>query len=649
MRLKVFIVILVCFPLIPSNCVRPPSSKAELIRLIDFVKAENIAQSPLFPVEEEAAERVFPLRSVPLSDLGVGENIGELKRKLKTGGNSRNVIFSPPRSEFQFTMDIAKDSVLDFGIGLLWDENSEKISFPREKTVRFRITAESKGRKKTLFLKVLTLPQDAKIPYSHYTQHQVQFPYPLESARLEFLTEGTEGSFSYWVNPLLYQKKEKTRCVILISVDTLRADHLGCYGYSRETSPNIDSLASSGALFHKTYANSPWTLPSHVSILTSLHGVQHQVYQEDEKMDPSLITLADILRTHGFYCAGFTGGGFISSSYGFAKGFDNYNEEEGGLLRQDSAAQVCNVASEWLERHQDKDFFLFLHTYQPHDPYACPSPYKEMFLDEKAKWRHINLMGHLGGRRAIYRELSEEERQNIISLYDAEIRYTDERLIGSLVEKLKELSLYDRALIVFISDHGEEFFDHQAWGHGQSLYEESLKVPLIIKFPGSKYRGVKIDPIVSLVDVMPTILEEVGIDVSTHALDGKSLMPFLKGKEKRDRTFLADVGENILSLPLPLRIAMNSGQNKLIVNKTSKEEKVEPFLYPPPEIQPLELYDLAEDSTEKKNIVSQKPALATQLVRLIDQIYGQAKRRKTGKAAIDEELKEQLRALGYIN
>ncbi|MBN1223582.1 MAG: sulfatase [Candidatus Aminicenantes bacterium] len=467
---------------------------------------------------------------------------------------------------------------------------------------------------------------------------------------MELITQGGGQSFSFWFNPLLYQTGKCDRNIILISVDTLRADHLGCYGYDRETSPHIDSLASDSALFRNVYASSPWTLPSHVAMLTSLHGVHHQVYQDNEKMDPELVTLADLLRNNHFSCSAFVGGGFVSGVYGFTKGFDAYREGDGGVFSQKSAEILYRIVEEWLDQNAgDKNFFLFLHTYQPHDPYACPEPYRSMFLPVDAKCRHLNLLGYLGGKPNIFKALSEEERQNVISLYDSEIRYTDETLIGPLIRKLKDMGLYDKTMIVFTSDHGEEFYDHSSWGHGHQLYDESLKVPLIIKFSDSKYRAQKADRVVSLVDVMPTILEEAGIDFSDLPFDGRSLIPILQDKEKEDRVFLADIGSNVLNSHIPQKIATNRSREKFILNKKFTDEDLTFFQHTPPKTGPVELFELSEDPQEKRNIAHERSELVNQLIRFIEDLYGKAKKRKSLRPEIDETLKEQLRALGYIH
>lgn len=653
MSLKIKGCFLIFLFFILSSCARSPELQFKIFRFIDHLEEKNILRTPLKVLADqpESLDPFFPLKSFPIEDLGVGDNPYNLKRKIKVGASERNAIFSPPDSEYVYTLNISEYSILEFGIGIVRDENSERLiksGKEEERGVNFLVMLEIKGRKKTIFQKYIPPPLKNKEPTLSSSRHTLKLPYSAKNARLSFVTEGGDHNFSLWINPVLYNKGKNNQNIILISIDTLRADHLGCYGYKRDTSPNIDSLASESALFLNTYATSPWTLPSHVSLLTSLYGVHHQVYHDDEKMDSSLITLADILRQNHFFCSAFTGGGFLSSVYGFSKGFDTYMEGAGRIFHQDSSERVYKAVSRWLDRNKDKKFFLFIHTYQPHDPYSCPDPYKTMFLDEEAKWKHLNLLNHLGGKKAIFRNLPEQERQNAIGLYDGEIRYTDEKLIGPLVEKLKEMSLYDQTMIIFTSDHGEEFYDHGGWGHGHSLYDESLKVPLIIKFPESKFAGEKFENIISHVDIMPTILDEMELYDPKIRFDGRSLMPILKGKEKDDRFFFADIGSHVLDSHIPQKTTMNSGKSKLIFNKRFNKEDLDFFLYPPPTLDSIEIYDLSQDPRETLNVTSKRVKLANQIIQKINDIYSKAKKRKTGKAEIDEELKDQLRALGYI-
>ena len=319
-----------------------------------------------------------------------------------------------------------------------------------------------------------------------------------------------------------------------------------------------------------------------------------------------------------------------------------------GIHQKDAAEWTSGSVLSWIENHKDRDFFLFIHTYQPHNPFACPPPFNTMFLDDDAEWKEIDLLTHIGGKEGVFKNLSERERKNIIGLYDAEIRYTDEKLIKPLIMKLKETGLYDQTTLILTSDHGEEFYDHHGWEHGHSLYDELLKVPLIIKFSDSEYARKRIPNIVRLIDIMPTILEILGIKRSGLDLDGKSLLPILREKETEDRTFVAYKADNILNSHIPQKISMNENKSKLILNKRFIAEQLHFFSSPPQELAPIELYDLSRDYLEKNNVVEEWSQVASRLVQRINDMHNKIKDKKSEKADIDKDLLEQLRALGYL-
>jgi arylsulfatase A-like enzyme len=560
-----------------------------------------------------------------------------------------NILFAPPESRYVFDIVIPAGSVLDFGTGIVRDRNSQEILETRtqeEPACTFTLLLEVEGERKTLFQKTHSFPK--KDQSMVFQTHEIDLSGSPGRARLTFVTEAPHPHFSFWSNPVLYKKGSTGNNIILISLDTLRADHLGCYGYERETSPAIDTLAEDSALFLNTYSSSPWTLPSHVSLLTSLNPMRHGVHYENEKMDSSFVTLADLLRQEGFLCSAFTGGGFVNSVYGFSKGFDSYGQSSRGIHQKDSAEWICASVLDWIDDHRDRDFFLFIHTYQPHNPFSSPPPFNSFFLDENDRWDEIDMLEYVGGKKGVFKKLPDRERRNIVNLYDGEIRYTDAKLIGPLMERLKELGLYDSSLIILTSDHGEEFYDHNGWEHGHTLYDELLKVPLIIKLPESQFAKTRIPTIVRLIDVMPTILDEQGISVSGLDLDGKSLVPVLRGKEVADRRFVAYKADNILDSHVPQKLSVNEERNKLILNRSFTAEQLDFFAFPPPEQVPVELYDLSESPGENKNIVNEKPRIASRLVQLINDLYARIKEGKSEKADIDKELLEQLRALGYL-
>jgi arylsulfatase A-like enzyme len=315
---------------------------------------------------------------------------------------------------------------------------------------------------------------------------------------------------------------------------------------------------------------------------------------------------------------------------------------------------VAHTAGEWMGNNRDKNFFLFLHTYQVHTPYDTPAPYGAMFLDPDAVWTRAHTYEIFDGKKSIFKELRDAERRNLIALYDAEVRYTDEALLKPVVEKLKALGLYNESMIIFTSDHGEEFFEHGSWDHGNQLYDEILRVPLVIKFPDSRFHGKRVESIIRGVDIMPTVLEEMGIQAGRLKLDGTSLLPLLSGKAK-DRRFLADT--RLLGLggsdperlsDIPLCISANDGRNKIILNRELGPGEKAHFVPLAPIKPAAELYDLDADPGEKTDLLTRKAELAGRLARELRARYAGARKTRPGKARLSKEIEEQLKALGYI-
>jgi len=292
---------------------------------------------------------------------------------------------------------------------------------------------------------------------------------------------------------------------------------------------------------------------------------------------------------------------------------------------------------------------LFLHTYQTHNPYKSPAPLGQMFLKENHPWKAAFLQNILGpGFPGLFQALIPVERENLVALYDGEIRYADEFLIKPLLEDLKRLELYDETMIILLSDHGEEFYDHISWEHGHTLYNEVLRVPLLIKFPHSKHRGTRIEPYVGLVDLMPTILEEGGWLSAGPKLEGKSLLSLIEGGEKKGRTLMSYLPDGMAEC-IPQRIALIRSPYKLVINQDYSARAYEYFSPPPPKQEAVELYHLGRDPLERKNLADQERNLAQELIKQAEAFLKRGDRgRKSQKFLWDKALEEKLRALGYI-
>ncbi len=638
-----------------GSCRRAREAGSPVVRLVDLLEAKNITASPFMSGALNPADPAnFHEKIRPLLDRGAFKDPYGLKRKLilqgaDPQGTDVNALVAPPGSAYSFDLDLPENAALEFGTGIVRGQNSEAVRqrlAAGEDGVRFQVQVEISGKAGTLFMKSVEQPRLVEGRGLNLVPERVPFPPAGGRARITLLTEGPEGAFSFWANPMVIRIGQRARRIVLISIDTLRADHVGCYGYGKDTTPNIDALAADGALFSNVYAPSSWTLPSHVSLLTSLSCFRHGVNLETDRMEETRPTLADALRTQGFLCAAVTGGGFLSPVFGFSKGFDVYRQVESSLWTSDAAGQVSAAALDWIDANRDRDFFLFVHTYQPHNPYIPPAPYDTKFQEAPTSMRMIDLGGHLGGPAGIFKALPEAERRAIVGLYDGEIGYTDAALVGALTAKLRALGIYDDTLIVLTSDHGEEFHEHGSWEHGHSLYDESLKVPLVVKFPGSKFRGKRVGSFVRLIDVMPTILEAFAIKADGLGLDGRGLLDVLRGREKKDRAVLAHLAGGVLNTAVPARTCLTDGWTKIILNSPYSADAS--FLAPPPAVPGVEAYDLAADPGERTDIAARRARDAARLVSVMRELERAGRKPAGQKTVIDAETEEKLRALGYI-
>lgn len=633
-----------------SGCRKTPGTETPVYRLADLLRTDNVVKSPLAGLSAaDLSETRYPVESHPPAD--VPENPWGLVRKHTAGNVESRVLFAPPGSDFQFDLTLPENPVLSFAVGVVRDLNSA-ASMAAEKGgssgVEFIIRLEAKGHHRVIFQKHLDLPEVRESRTLNYSAHRLEVPGGGTKVRLRLITGGSKGAFSLWYSPILYSRGQTRPNVVLVSVDTLRADHVGAYGYGRDTTPHLDALAGESALFRNVFASSPWTLPSHASMMTGLEGRRHGVYYEGDRMNPAQPTLASFLKDRGYATVGITGGAFVAPFYGFSRGFDSYTIGHGELADPQLAARAEAEAAAWLEAHAEAPFFLFLHTYQVHHPYHSPEAYARRYAGPEAKRLAWNFKSDHGGWGSLFRPLPAEERQNIIDLYDGEIRYTDDALLGPLLDKLRSLGLYDRTLLIVTSDHGEEFFEHGGWTHSWSLYNESIKVPCVIKFPGGRHAGRKVDEFVRLTDLVPTVLEVLGFDPPQADFDGRSLVPLLDGREEGGRPVVAELAAEVMdSLGAP-RVALSSGRDLLILNGPYKKDLLSSFAFPPPAFPPLELFDLARDPAETKNLVGEPSkaevvrALAAEAERTLAAVKPKSERK------LSKEMEAQLQALGYI-
>jgi arylsulfatase A-like enzyme/tetratricopeptide (TPR) repeat protein len=394
--------------------------------------------------------------------------------------------------------------------------------------------------------------------------------------------------------------------VLLITLDTTRADHLGCYGYKSAKTPNLDRLAREGIRFARAYCPAPLTLPAHASIMTGLYPVTHGVRNNGHDLPSGIRTLAEILKGRGYATSAFVSSFSVDSRFGLDRGFDVYDD----TFRSDSPFKTQNaerraeetfaIFSRWLENNGKNRFFGWIHYFDPHLPYDPPSPYKEEFDANP---------------------------------YDGEIAYMD-RYVGAVLDRLKELGVLEKTLIVIAGDHGEGLGDKVELGHGIFLYEEALRVPLILHNPAVFPRSQVVGSQVRLIDVAPTILEIIGLKNEAAGMTGESLVAWLRGKSKNDLDSLVETFYPRENFGWSELIGLVSGRWKYIQS-------------PRPE-----LYDLKNDPGEKENRIASSGSRAGELKKRLEQEFlgaSAGSRSASERTGVSSEDQERLRSLGYVN
>ena len=425
--------------------------------------------------------------------------------------------------------------------------------------------------------------------------------------------------------------------IILISLDTLRADHLGTYGYQRNTSPTIDAFAKESIVFENAVVQAPNTLPSHMSIMTSLYPHFHGV-KSNTSLPEEGVTLAELLREGGFATAAFTDGGWMRAAFGFSQGFETYDGEE-----KIGIAKILPKVKKWLDKNSSQPFFLFLHCYDIHSPYDPPPPYDTMFHDtvytvsfvpstenlRLAAWNHIRL--------------NDQDLRYAVCLYDGGIRYTDD-MLGKFFAYLRNANLYDKTLIIVTSDHGEEFMEHGSFLHWQLYYRPNLHVPLIIHLPASSQKGVRIDDLVQSIDLLPTVLDLAGLPEHSEA-QGKSLVPVINAHSNFLYFFLRQAVQ-LFSEDFPLsfsetrsylmrgrHVSVIGDDYQMIYNKAS---------------QALQLFNIHSDPFTQDNVAKNHSDIVENLLSGYTKFYSTLSTAEAPTLVLDKQTEEQLEALGYI-
>ena len=449
-------------------------------------------------------------------------------------------------------------------------------------------------------------------------------------SRRKVLTTGLYGSIAAGIAPglLLNACSSRRPNVILITLDTTRADHLGCYGYSRPTSPNLDQIASESVLYTRAIAPSSWTLPSHAALFTGKFTTSHGARYDPAgplRLDRAIhkrkyapfrasglaqeeTTIAQMLREAGYATGAVVAGPWMKKVFGLNRGFDRYDDSAISSVSGRLAPQVTASAWSWLKEHKTEELFLFLNYYDPHSPYIPPEEFAWVFTPP--------------GTGAPDRKVTLEER---IALYDGEILYMD-RYIGQLFDRMKADGLYDGALIIVTADHGELLGEHGKFGHGNYLHQEEIHVPLFIKYPYGEIPPTHTDDPIQLVDVMAIILDRLGL---TSPPDIQAGLP-------------PQIGHPVIAEAYPLPVLSSDGHWRALLTRSHK------LIWS--SLGNHQLFDLQADPAELNSLFVAQPERSERMMTALNGYLANlpAPGPSGPPQTVDEETTKALESLGYF-
>ncbi len=575
------------------------------------------------------------------------------RQELGKRDEYRDTLYVHSPSSIVFPLSLPGNAHLHFGMG----------STEKESKVTFRVSVE--GEPGNLFSRTIDNPdqwQDADLDLSRWSGRAIKLRLQTESSHA--------GDVALWASPLVTGSTtgKSTRPNILIyTIDTLRADHASVYGYARNTTPFLKKLAASSVVFEDCQAQATWTKSSIASLMTSLYSFTHGIVSDADTIPGGSATLASQLRTAGYTTASIVSTPFVGRATGLDRGFD-YLLEYPVVLREvnpqtdratDSAA-LNKVVFPWLERHRDEPFFLYAHATDPHAPYDPPPPFESVFAKPsetplfEREYSSFKTNHEYGGGAVINREMCEKAEidpdrfiHQAQDRYDGEILHNDHSF-ELLVAKLKQLGVLDKTVIIVLSDHGEEFWDHGWTAHGQSVYQELTHTLLLMWNPALFPTPRRVSEPVQLIDVMPTVLDLLALK-TPPVVEGQSLLPLTRGQSFKRRglvvssRFAAVRPEGLVPENSTDSFAITDSHWKFIYrNKAAKAG-----------IKKVELYDRTTDRKEQHDVSTQhSDEIEKDIATLSQWIDAQNKVRSiighTGTSQLDQRTLERLRSLGYL-
>lgn len=560
----------------------------------------------------------------------------------------------------RYRLTLPSRPVLDLALGT-----------PEESAVTFKAAIRRGGDAEPVMSHTLTTPSR----WERRTLDLAKYAGASVELALSASADGA-GTLAFWGSPVVRQRVDPAmdaavpQTVILIHADTLRKDHLDVYGYERPTAPTLRRLAEEGALFRNAITQTSWTKAATPSVLTSLYPSTHGVHKAADRLPASATTIAEVFRDGGYATLSFSSVSFTGQFTNLHQGFEELHESESTAGRAGPSGGTSKTAREyvdrlvdWLDLHRDVPAFVYLHFFDPHPPYEPYAPYNTMWADPRGRDEYLR-------QKEAFKKFVKDPflaqrgmatREELVAAgldpeafiryskdwYDGSIRGMDTEL-SRLVERLRESGLAARTVIAFFADHGEEFHDHGRMWHGQSLYGEMIRVPLILWGPGRVPKAASLEEPVELIDIMPTLLELAGLPLP-GGVQGQSLRPLLGGAAAgtsawKHRPVIAEKqplgGKDYPSMAE--RYAIVDGDWKLIHNVAR-----------PPAEHEFELFDFYKDPLDQKDQAATHPGVVDRMSKLLDEWRQGAKaaRLKPDSEAtkgLSKEQLEQLRSLGYV-
>jgi arylsulfatase A-like enzyme len=528
-------------------------------------------------------------------------------------GEVRATLPATPPSRLEFIVDVPDQAQLSLAAGI-----------PRRHRgkpgVEFMVKARSGGRETVLLSRLVdpaNRPED-----QGWLPLQVDLSgHSGRDTHIILETRGFEKTDhvgrAFWGTPTITASRPRSAALAVVYlVDTLRADHLPLYGYPRDTAPELGRFARDGIVFDQAIAPSSWTKPSVASLLTSLLPREHRCVQFYTPLDPAFVTLAELLRERGFGTGAVVANRLVHAQDAqFHQGFEYFTAPPA----PQGAREAVDTALAYLRTRQGLPTFLYVHTMDPHTPYTPPPPFDRRFEPAPAP-------GRAAAEPQDYQEPADRDR--LVAQYDGEIAYGD-RELGRFLRELKSMGRYEGALVIFLSDHGEEFLDHGDWVHGHTLYDELIHVPLVVKMPLAQHAGRRVSDPVQLVDILPTILKAEGLPVPETAV-GRPLGEALGGGDLEERPLVLET-----KYREHVAYGVRTRTDKYVHQLSPKDEQ----LY----------LDLGEDPHEQENRLGQAGPRVELLRRLAERALAPAAFRYQLRIEGGDRYQIEARASGWID